>query len=765
MTEKKTINRYEIRKQIGQSGIATTFLVFDPDVEKEFALKLFNRGILSQEEIRAGFIREARVISFLENPGIVQMLNLGEFEDQVYIVSEYLTGGSLADRMTNGPLSVEEARQIFNQLAPALEAVHELEITHQNLKPNNILFDEKGIPHLADFAIHQVLFNRDEQLVSPLVQDPAYMSPEQILGETIDHRSDIYALGMILFELLSGKRPFNANTPVKIAKQHLFDRIPDILELVPGLPPELDAVLRIALAKEPKDRFVSVGHFSHVLDQVTTNPGKPLTPPLIIPVIEQKSISWLAAQKPAVVKPSQMEEAAIHQTPPSVQSPVQHPGHKKAAFTWISLFVLLGVFIFAGWITYPYLNSWISNLRNQPFAITQFERTPDLTNTSSVESTLAPETPTQPVIEPSATEVEATKLAPSSTVEPVLPTDPPPTEDASLNTQTSESMPSTTLNQSNLGNLPYPGGLIKGGADKLAFIASDNNIRIVDLDGNNLERLTDDGTQKFQLRWTPDGKGLLYRKETGFYIFDLVSNTETLLGNFNDLDISPDMQSVVLGDFVDYPDKNKRWRNYLVSYDFDFLRKLRLVPDANCQFEAGRLTRFSPRGDQISSVVKATIDGRQIEVIRLFTKLGCGDILDNRLTIPKTSFLLRGYNGPGDSLTIDDYSWDGYNRFAITGKIQDDFGDLMVWDAKELKGAIYAPVQGKCCYRFPRWSPDGQYILVAFQDIRYRTETQIYYFPTSALGSVGNLFPIPLPDFMFTNPRTFIEPSLRIVNP
>jgi eukaryotic-like serine/threonine-protein kinase len=227
MTPEK-IGRYQIDGEIGRGGMATVFKAYDPRFERHVAVKVLPREFMHDPEFRARFNREAKTIAALEHPAIVPVYDYGDEEGLLYLVMRYMPGGSLSDRLEQGPLSIEESAEILQRLGSALDRAHSQGIIHRDLKPSNVLFDQYGDAFLADFGIVRVA-GSDSNLTASgsLVGTPMYMSPEQVYGDKeLDGRSDIYALGIILFQMLTGHLPYEADTPAKMMMKHILDPRP-----------------------------------------------------------------------------------------------------------------------------------------------------------------------------------------------------------------------------------------------------------------------------------------------------------------------------------------------------------------------------------------------------------------------------------------------------------------------------------------------------------------------------------------------------------
>ena len=260
--------RYVIKAELGRGGMATVYHAYDPRFEREVALKVLPREMLHDPQFRTRFEREAKTIAMLEHPAIVPVYDFGEEDGQPYFVMRFMTGGSLSDRMKKGPISVQEVASLFDRLASALDEAHAKGIIHRDLKPGNILFDQYGEPYVSDFGIAKITSGETNVTGSAIVGTPAYMSPEQAQGEGIDGRSDIYGLGVILFELLTGQQPYHGDTPMSVVIKHITEQVPNILDVTPDLPPAIEAIIEKAMAKNREERFPTVRALADALGAV-----------------------------------------------------------------------------------------------------------------------------------------------------------------------------------------------------------------------------------------------------------------------------------------------------------------------------------------------------------------------------------------------------------------------------------------------------------------------------------------------------------------
>ena len=273
------IGRYEIERELGRGGMAVVYLARDPNVKRLVAIKVLPRQYTFDPQFRARFEREAEIIAALEHAYIVPIYDFGEDGDQPYIVMRFMQGGSLAERIGQGPLPVAAAAKILQRLGIALDEAHAQHIIHRDLKPGNILFDQRGEAFLSDFGVAKMLEASAALTgIGNLMGTPAYMSPEQVHGDVqLDGRSDVYALGVLLFEMLTGQIPYQADTPARQMMKHLLEPIPRILEIRSDLPPPCQAILSRAMAKDRDERFATAREMAMA---VTALAGKEAATPL-----------------------------------------------------------------------------------------------------------------------------------------------------------------------------------------------------------------------------------------------------------------------------------------------------------------------------------------------------------------------------------------------------------------------------------------------------------------------------------------------------
>ncbi|RPI78249.1 MAG: serine/threonine protein kinase, partial [Chloroflexi bacterium] len=483
--EPEQFGRYVIKGELGRGGMATVFHAYDPRFERDVAIKVLPHAFLHDPQFRVRFDREAKTVALLEHPAIVPVYDFGEESEQPYIVMRYMSGGSLKERIEQGAVSTSEAAKIISRLAPALDVAHAKGIIHRDLKPGNILFDQYGNACLSDFGIARLAQSSSVATLTQgaILGTPAYMSPEQIHGDKeIDGRSDIYALGVILYEMLTGSQPYRADTPGKIMMMHVMEEVPHIRSKIADISPKVDEIIGKAMAKDPADRYLTAAEMSAALDGT----------------MEQNVESIRVAQAPSDFR------TVVHQTPPiltpapseaTVISPPQPAPppvvHDSAARPRTSLWAvgIIIVLLLIGGAGGGYLILGRGSGEKNPTATV--ETVSIASNpTATIQPVVVTDEPTQTTAptKTSAPTKEATK-APSATptIEQVIP-------------PTSTSEPTAT----ELPKLP-----VVGGADQIAFL-NENDIWIANVDGTNLVQLTKDKTEKTNLNWTPDGQALTF---------------------------------------------------------------------------------------------------------------------------------------------------------------------------------------------------------------------------------------------------------------
>jgi tRNA A-37 threonylcarbamoyl transferase component Bud32 len=306
------IGRYEIKREIGRGGMATVYHAYDPRFEREVAVKVLPREFLHDTMFLARFEREAKTIAALEHPAIASVYDYGEDQGQPYLVMRYLGGGSLVDRILAGPMALDEALAIIERIAAALDRAHSKGIIHRDVKPSNIMFDDYGDAYLSDFGIVKVTEATSQLTGSGVVGTPAYMAPEMADQGGTSPLIDLYALGVTLFQMLTGALPYVADTPMGIIMAHISKPVPDVRSLRSDLPEDVQTVVERALAKDPTERYQSAGALAAELEEAATTglthkPAAPAAAPIPAtkpatptPVVPQETLPVAPGQAPVI---------------------------------------------------------------------------------------------------------------------------------------------------------------------------------------------------------------------------------------------------------------------------------------------------------------------------------------------------------------------------------------------------------------------------------------------------------------------------------
>lgn len=254
LLEGSSLGRYRLIERIGRGGMASVFRAHDPELDRTVAIKVLPSFRQEDPTFVERFRREAQAVAALNHPNIVQIYDFGDDKGFMYIVMEHVPGGTLHDKM-GSRFTVEEVLRHIGPVADALEHAHNQGIIHRDVKPSNILIDESGKPILSDFGLARMLNQQSAQITGgSLYGTPEYMSPEQAMGRPVDAKSDLYSLGIIIYQMLLGQTPFRSNTPTTTLLAHIHGPVPSPRSVDPQVDPGVETVLIQALAKDPGER-------------------------------------------------------------------------------------------------------------------------------------------------------------------------------------------------------------------------------------------------------------------------------------------------------------------------------------------------------------------------------------------------------------------------------------------------------------------------------------------------------------------------------
>src|SRR5574341_2526172 len=274
----RTIGQYQLLDEIGRGGMATVYRAHQLNIDREVALKILPAQLAHDPTFLARFEREVQIAARVQHPRILPVFDVGEYNGQPYLVMAYMPGGTLEGWIQQSEgrgLPVDEALRIVSQVAEGLDALHAQGIVHRDLKPSNILLDEHGDCFLSDFGVAQLLETTAHLTGTGLVGTPGYMAPEAFQHGQTSAASDLYALGIIAWEMLAGRHPFEAETPAQWMRAHIEKSVPDIRRYCPDLPPDVNTVLQAATAKVPAYRFSSARQMAAALAQAARARPRP----------------------------------------------------------------------------------------------------------------------------------------------------------------------------------------------------------------------------------------------------------------------------------------------------------------------------------------------------------------------------------------------------------------------------------------------------------------------------------------------------------
>jgi eukaryotic-like serine/threonine-protein kinase len=353
---RKTVldNRYDVGRALGSGGMGEVFLARDRVLGRDVALKVLRTQYAGDREFAERFRREAQSAASLSHPNIVQVYDRGETEDGAsYIAMEYVPGGTLKEKIVaEGPLGAREAAALGAQVAEALGAAHERGMVHRDIKPQNVLLTGRGEAKVADFGIARAGSSVTISRTGSVMGTAGYMSPEQALGKPATPKSDLYSLGVVLYEALTGELPFTADNPIAVSMKHVNDPLVPPKEIDPTIPEGMNALVTRLMAKNPDDRYASADELAGDLGRISRG----LTP-AAVPI----GAATTRTQRAPVAPPGTTNKA-----PTARPAPVR----RRRGIPWL-LMVVAAILVFLG--TFGILNSvmgqnatngWFDFLRN-----------------------------------------------------------------------------------------------------------------------------------------------------------------------------------------------------------------------------------------------------------------------------------------------------------------------------------------------------------------------------------------------------------------
>src|SRR5574344_910532 len=256
MKGQKINDRYQIIKSIGEGGMANVYLAYDTILDRNVAVKVLRGDLATDEKFVRRFQREALSASSLSHPNIVEVYDVGEDNGQYYIVMEYIEGKQLKELIKKrGKLTISEVIDIMLQISDGLSVAHDSYIIHRDIKPQNIMIQENGLVKITDFGIAMAMNATQLTQTNSVMGSVHYLPPEQANGKSATVKNDIYSLGILMYELLTGELPYRGDNAVEIALKHLKEPFPSVKEKVPEVPQSVENIIIKATAKNPKNRY------------------------------------------------------------------------------------------------------------------------------------------------------------------------------------------------------------------------------------------------------------------------------------------------------------------------------------------------------------------------------------------------------------------------------------------------------------------------------------------------------------------------------
>ena len=351
----ENVGAYRVVEKLGHGGMATVFKAYHPSLDRYVAIKVMHPALTGDPNFLARFQREARIVAKLDHPHIVPIYDFAQHRGHPYLVMRFVEGETLKAYMQRGSLELAEVLRIARAVGGSLAYAHERGVMHRDIKPSNILLTPDGGVYLTDFGLARMAEAGESTLSRDvMVGTPQYISPEQAKGvKELDARTDIYSLGVVLYEMIVGRPPFAADTPYAVIHDHIFTPLPLPGALRADLPEPVERVLLKALAKEPDDRFQSVEELVNALDAAL----KPAPAPEAAPSpAETVVVSSETIVVPSPAAPTSAEAVEKPEAKPKVRKEKKEPKKKKRGWLWVVagvavLFfvVILGLVVINQW--------------------------------------------------------------------------------------------------------------------------------------------------------------------------------------------------------------------------------------------------------------------------------------------------------------------------------------------------------------------------------------------------------------------------------
>src|SRR5215467_13551950 len=306
----KRIGDYQILNELGSGGMGRVYRVRNVISDRIEALKVLLPDLAGRQELAARFLREIKLMATLNHPNIAALRTAFTADNQLVMIMEYVEGTTLEERLRHGPISTAEAVNYIDQVLSALSYAHQLHVIHRDIKPSNMMLTPQGVVKLMDFGIARAGDERSLTMTGATLGSLGYMSPEQVKGEPTDVRSDLYSVGVSLYEMVTGQRPFQATSDYSIMAAHVKETPRPPLELQPGIPAALNEIILMAIAKDPAQRLQTADAFRNALKSAGLAPSA------------SQPVAAVPSEAPTIetILPPLSLQSAATATPPSQSS-------------------------------------------------------------------------------------------------------------------------------------------------------------------------------------------------------------------------------------------------------------------------------------------------------------------------------------------------------------------------------------------------------------------------------------------------------------
>lgn len=636
----QTIGNYTIQSVLGRGGMSVVYLAQQTNIERQVAVKIMPSHLLSDLTFVQRFEREVALTARLEHPRILAVYDYGVFQDRPYIVTAYMSGGTLADRIRRGPVPVDEATRLIDQIAEGLDYAHGEGVIHRDFKPSNVLLDRHGNTHLADFGIAKISRESVDLTGSRVIGTLLYMAPEMFRKEALTPAVDIYAVGVTVYQMLTGEFPFQGDTSQVIAA-HLHEPPPDICSLRPDLPIDVRRVIERAMAKDPAHRYPTVGQLAQ--DLRTSISASPTA----------VQGAWAPANQPTY---DGVAELPFYPPPP--QAPV-----RRGIPAWLGVGAgLIGLLCVAGICAVVGLTVSRGGLGGGGLAALLAPEqvdTPDRHQNDERNQEANPDDETAETSEtPTPTRTPEQVAQEAATGVGISPA-PPPT-----------SIPTPIPSPTPLPTAPPNSGGLSGRIVFTCFDGSFDQVCVMNADGSNEQQLTNVEATNWYASIAPDGRAIAFstRRDSVFeiYLMGMDGSSPTRLtsdlgANFSPT-ISPDGSRIVFASTAGTTD-NRRQHIWVMGIDGSNPRQISFS-------EADEVdAAWSPDGQQVLFASNRT-DTMELYVMDAdgsnVRQLTIGMDIGGRNDWSRVGNQITFYAGPDDGRQIYIMNADGSNIRQLT---------------------------------------------------------------------------------------------------